>query len=82
MEIKSNEIVILHSYFDTERFPDRSKLRGGVYFVDKLPKTHNGKIIRKEITDFAAQSFRTIKDTDPDIQSYLDDYPEEFRKLI
>lgn len=65
-----------------ENFPDRSKLRGGVYFVDSLPKTHNGKMIRKEITDLATAKFTSAKSNDPDLQSYLSDFPDEFRRLI
>lgn len=68
--------------FAIEKFPIRSRLRGGVYFVDSLPKTFTGKPIRKEIVEIAAQRFKSIKESDPDIQSYLSDIPEKFRKLI
>lgn len=67
--------------FAIEKFPIRSRLRGGVCFVDSLPKA-TGKPIRKEIVEIAAQRFKSIKESDPDIQSYLSDIPEEFRKLI
>lgn len=58
------------------------KLRGGVYFVDSLPRTKNGKLLRKEITDIATEMFRAIMDTDADIQSHLSEIPLEFRKLV
>lgn len=35
--------------FLTHRAPDRMKLRGGVKFVDFLPVTPTGKIMRREI---------------------------------
>lgn len=65
-----------------ENFPSRLKLRGGVYFVDALPRTKNGKLLRKEITDVATEMFRAIMDTDADIQLHLAEIPEEFRKLV
>lgn len=68
--------------FDAENFSNPSKLRGGIYFVDSLPKTHNGKLIRKKITQIATEMFRKIQDTDPDIQLFLSDIPEEFRMFI
>lgn len=69
-------------HFDSEHFPSRSRLRGGVYLVESLPTTHNGKLIRRQITELATEMFKTAKENDPDIQSYLKDIPEEFRKLI
>lgn len=56
--------------------------RGGVYFVDSLPRTKNGKLLRKEITDVATELFQSIMDTDADIQAHLSEIPTEFRKLI
>lgn len=34
-------------------FPDHKKLRGGVYFVDSLPLTPSGKVIRRELKRLA-----------------------------
>lgn len=65
-----------------EKFPSRSRLRGGVYFVDSLPNTHSGKLIRRKITEIATDMFKAAKSSDPDVQSYLREIPEEFRKLI
>lgn len=69
-------------FFSIENFSNRLKLRGGVYFVQSLPKTNNGKLRRMEITDMAAEIFRATMHTDPDIQLSLSDIPEEIRNLI
>lgn len=50
--------------------------------MNELPKTHNGKMIRKEITKFATQKFRSARENDAELQSYLDDIPKEFREII
>lgn len=57
-------------------------MRGGVYFVDSLPRTKNGKLRRKEITDIATELFRTTMDTDAQIQLHLSEIPQEFRNLV
>lgn len=63
-----------------EPFPRRLWLRAGVYFVKS--KTGTGKLLRREITKTASQLFEKTKHNDPDIQSYVSDIPEAFRKLI
>lgn len=68
--------------FQTENFPNGLKLRGGVYFVDSLPKTHSGKFIRKEITHMLKKLFDELKSSDPLIQSYLSDIPDDYKRLI
>lgn len=68
--------------FVIENFPDGLKLRGGVYFVDSLAKTHSGKFIRKEITDTVKKLFIAAKESDPLIQLYLSDIPDDYRRLI
>lgn len=68
--------------FIIDKVPSHSKLRGGVYIVDSLPKTHNGKIVRRTILEKTTKMFEAIKNIDLDIQSYLQDIPDEFRKLI
>ena len=57
-------------------------LRGGVYFVDSLPKTPSGKVIRGKVTELATEIFHKAGINDPDIQSYIADIPEYVRKLI
>lgn len=76
-----NIFFFVHSS-SADYFPDRSKLRGGVYFVEFVPKTHSGKPIRSQITDLATEMFKAAKENDSDIQSYISDFPREFRKLI
>ncbi|KAJ3663830.1 hypothetical protein Zmor_008052 [Zophobas morio] len=39
--------------FVTERVSDKEKLRGGVIFVESIPKTPTGKLIRKEAKEIA-----------------------------
>lgn len=70
-------------YFDLDHFPQRSRLRAGVYFMDSLPKLPSGKPDRRKIIELATNLFQTAKDNDLTIKSFLsDDIPEEFRKLI
>lgn len=75
-------IVNPFTFIIVETFPKRSRLRGGVYFVDSLEKNLNGKLMRKTVTEMATALFKAAKNNDPDIQSYLQDIPEEFRKMI
>lgn len=65
-----------------EHFPNQTRLRAGVYFVDSLPKTSNGKLVHREITKLASEMFDVAKQSDPEIQSYFSDIPAEFEKLI
>lgn len=69
-------------YLLIENFPNGLKLRGGVYFVDSLPKTNSGKYIRKEITDTVKGMFNATKDTDPLLKSYLSDIPDDYKRLV
>lgn len=57
-------------------------LRGGVYFVDSLPKTPSGKIIRRKVAEYATELFHKSGINDPLIKSYISDIPEVVRKLI
>lgn len=66
----------------SEKFSDRLKLRGGVYFTESLPKTKTGKLRREAITKLAADMFKAAIHTDPDIQSYLTDIPSQSMKLM
>lgn len=65
-----------------DRFPKRSWLRAGVYFVESLPKTGSGKLVRREITKMATEMFEKAKRNDPNIQSYFLDIALEFRNII
>lgn len=65
-----------------ENFPNGLKLRAGVYFVDSLPKTPSGKFIRKQITDVIQKLFNAAKDSDPILQGYLSDIPDDYKRLI
>lgn len=42
----------VHSFAD--HFADYCKLRGGVYFVDSLPTTASGKILRGKAKEIAS----------------------------
>ena len=35
----------------SERVAPHKKIRGGVVFVDSIPKTASGKILRREVVD-------------------------------
>ena len=78
----SKWITVQINLFILEKFPKRSWLRAGVYFVESLPKTNNGKLVPREITKMASEMFEELKQKDTDIQLYLADIPLEFRKLI
>lgn len=69
-------------YFESDKFPNRSKLRAGVYFVDALPKTNSGKPMRPKIIAMAAELFKTAKQKDSVVKSFLSDVPVEFHHLI
>lgn len=75
-------IAFISVFVFTENFANGLRLRGGVYFVDSLPKTHTGKLIRKKITEMTEKLFKMTKQTDPDIQKYLSEIPDEYKKLI
>lgn len=40
-----------------ERMAHFKHLRGGVYFVDELPKTNSGKIVRRKVTSLCIKSY-------------------------
>lgn len=67
---------------NTERFPNRSKLHGGIYFVNSLPKSPSGKLLRRMVTEQTMKLFREAKGNDKDLQSHPSDIPEEYRKHI
>lgn len=58
IEEKNNiETYKLSIFFCTDKFDDSHKLRGGVYFVDELPSTPSGKIIRRLAKGIAEKEF-------------------------
>lgn len=66
-----------------DKFPDRSWLRGGVYFVESLAKTHNGKVVKREVTQLAQKLFeRALKTNDEMVLASLSVIPDEYRRLI
>ncbi|XP_055297521.1 luciferin 4-monooxygenase-like [Sitodiplosis mosellana] len=42
-----------------DHFADHCKLRGGVYFVDSLPTTPSGKVLRRKVKEIAVSSFNS-----------------------
>lgn len=69
-------------HFDLDKFPNRSKLRAGIYFIDALPKTNSGKPMRPKIIAMATELFKTAKQNDPIIKSFLMDIPVGFQHLM
>lgn len=45
-----------------EHFADHYKLRGGVYFVDSLPTTLSGKVLRRKVKETAIELYKEYKD--------------------
>lgn len=43
-------------------FADSRKLRGGVYFVDSLPTTPSGKVLRREVKKLAIDRYKAISE--------------------
>lgn len=77
-----SQIKIIINSLKLDNFPDRAKLRGGVYFVESIPKTPIGKIQRTKAIEQAVKLFREAKENDIDVQSYLSEISHEFRTLI
>jgi 4-coumarate--CoA ligase len=49
--------------FVAEKFPHSKHLYGGVYFVDEMPITPNGKILRRLVREIAAIKHKNRKNT-------------------
>ncbi|XP_055691801.1 probable 4-coumarate--CoA ligase 3 isoform X2 [Lutzomyia longipalpis] len=47
-----------------KKLPDSHKLRGGVYFVDKIPVTSTGKVKKIEAEKYAEKMFKSLNKTD------------------
>lgn len=45
--------MILRICLPLDHFADHYKLRGGVYFVDSLPTTPSGKVLRRLVKETA-----------------------------
>jgi 4-coumarate--CoA ligase len=44
-----------------ERVSDHKFLRGGIYFVNKLPLTYSGKVMRREVKKIATEMYQETK---------------------
>lgn len=65
----------------SDKFDNYAKLRGGVYFVDSFPRTLTGKVVYRNVKEYATKMFKA-RATDPIIQEFIADIPEEMRNLI
>jgi 4-coumarate--CoA ligase len=52
-EIPSDELKEEIKNFVSQRVAPHKKLRGGVYFIDKIPKSPSGKILRRFLRERA-----------------------------
>ena len=52
-EIQSDELKEEIKNFVSQRVAPHKKLRGGVYFIDKIPKSAAGKILRRFLREKA-----------------------------
>lgn len=52
------------SFIYLDRFADYKRLRGGVYFVDELPLTPSGKIIRRRVREIAIEMYENEMEPD------------------
>lgn len=44
-----------------QELADYKRLRGGVFFVDELPMTASGKIVKRKVRDIAVRMFQSVK---------------------
>lgn len=44
-------------FYYPDHFDDQFKLRGGIYFVDSLPTTPSGKIVRRLVKNIAVEKY-------------------------
>lgn len=61
----STKLMIAHKssflfYSVLDHFADYCKLRGGVYFVDSLPLTPSGKMLRRKAKEMAIEQYNTL----------------------
>lgn len=50
-------IIFIHVII-AENLADAKRLRGGVYFVDKLPMTPSGKVIKRLVKEDIIKTFK------------------------
>lgn len=48
----------INNNFFLEKLSDAKQLRGGIYFVDTLPVTPSGKVLRRKVQEIAMQRYR------------------------
>lgn len=41
-------------------------LRGGIFFVEELPKTHSGKVLRRKVKEMAIQMYNERRSLEAD----------------
>lgn len=44
-----------------DNLPETKQLYGGIYFVDCLPMTPSGKVLRRKAKDMAIQLYENLK---------------------
>lgn len=49
--------ILTEIFLFSEHFDDQFKLRGGIYFVDSLPTTPSGKVVRRLVKDIAIEQY-------------------------
>jgi 4-coumarate--CoA ligase len=57
-QITGDEII---DWFKKQNLAKYKQLRGGVVFIEAIPKSPSGKILRKELREMAKKEFQTSK---------------------
>lgn len=52
---RSEETVVKITQFVNENVVDYKKLRGGIRFIDQVPKSPSGKILRRTVKEWVKQ---------------------------
>lgn len=50
-----HQIIVYFIFAD--QFADYKRLRGGVYFVDSMPLTASGKVLRRRVKEMAIEFY-------------------------
>lgn len=58
-KFSDHESVIIELLVFADNFPDYCKLRGGVYFVDSMPTTPSGKLLRRRVKEYITNLYNT-----------------------
>jgi 4-coumarate--CoA ligase len=62
---KSEELTAEFIYdYVAQNVSNHKLLRGGVYFVNQLPLTHSGKVMRREAKEIATERYLQMKSRD------------------